>query len=314
MQSFFSHGKLLLTAEYLVLRGAKALALPVVLGQSLQVQTEEAGGNPHINWFALAPGKPWFKAAFELPSMDIIGTDDRKKSAKLQLILLTLQQLQPQLFSGKYSFRMQTQLDFEPEWGLGSSSTLIANLAKWAGVDPYTLLQFSVGGSGYDIACALAKGPVIYQLDHLRPKSTAVTFSPPFADKLFFVYRGQKKDSAQGIRSFNELTENSDLSAIVEQFSALTEQLAQSKDFDTFCVLMEQHEQLLSGLLLQSPVKTNFPDFKGKLKSLGAWGGDFMLAMSEEGTTAVKDYFKGKGLNTVFEYHELVLSESKSKA
>ena len=37
MQEFYSHGKLLISAEYAVLDGAKALALPTKLGQRLQV-------------------------------------------------------------------------------------------------------------------------------------------------------------------------------------------------------------------------------------------------------------------------------------
>lgn len=312
MQRFFSNGKLLLTAEYLVLRGAKALALPVKFGQSLEIQSYEGGGNPHLNWFAHAPGKPWFRTAFELPSLDIIATDDRLKSAKLQLILLTLQQLQPTLFGGKYSFKVNTQLDFEPEWGFGSSSTLISNLADWAGVDPFTLLNYSIGGSGYDIACAKASGPVLYQLDQLKPKITNSTFNPPFSQQLYFVYRGQKKDSAQGIRNFNELTEKKDLTDLVAQLSSITEEAAQTNQYDYFCSLMNQHEALLSNLLMQAPVKSLYPDFTGHLKSLGAWGGDFMLAMSANGADYVKQYFADKGLKTVFAYKDLVLNRQQS--
>ena len=45
-QSFYAHGKLLITSEYLVLDGAEALALPTVYGQSLEVETiDEPGGN-----------------------------------------------------------------------------------------------------------------------------------------------------------------------------------------------------------------------------------------------------------------------------
>ena len=35
-----------------------------------------------------------------------------------------------------------------------------------------------------------------------------------------------------------------------------------------------------------------FEDFNGVLKSLGAWGGDFIMAFSKENPT---DYFKQKG-------------------
>ncbi|MDO8896194.1 MAG: hypothetical protein Q7V19_00990, partial [Bacteroidales bacterium] len=187
MQLFTSNGKLLLTGEYLVLRGANALALPVNLGQTLEIESFEGSGHPHITWFAFAPEKRWFKTTFELPDIDIIATDDRPKSAKLQLILLTLKQLKPELFDEKTSYKVITRLSFEPEWGLGSSSTLIANLAKWAKTDPYTLLNFSLGGSGYDIACANAQSPLFYRLNLLKPEVKKANFNPVFDDKLFFV-------------------------------------------------------------------------------------------------------------------------------
>ena len=47
MHKFYSHGKLLLSAEYAVLNGVKALALPTKLGQSLEVKTIE---QPEIRW------------------------------------------------------------------------------------------------------------------------------------------------------------------------------------------------------------------------------------------------------------------------
>jgi mevalonate kinase len=306
MQLFTSNGKLLLTGEYLVLRGANALALPVNLGQTLEIESFEGSGHPHITWFAFAPEKRWFKTTFELPDIDIIATDDRPKSAKLQLILLTLKQLKPELFDGKTSYKVITRLSFEPEWGLGSSSTLIANLAKWAKTDPYTLLNFSLGGSGYDIACANAQSPLFYRLNLLKPEVKKANFNPVFDDKLFFVYRGQKKDSSQGIRSFNEMTEGQDLSKAIDEISAISNEAATTQSFETFCNLMNRHEALLSGILLQPVLKHYFPDFNGHLKSLGAWGGDFLLAMSDAGKEYVADYFSSQGLNTFFEYHALI--------
>ena len=48
-----------------------------------------------------------------------------------------------------------------------------------------------------------------------------------------------------------------------------------------------------------------FNDFNGALKSLGAWGGDFILAATETDPTS---YFKNKGLNTVIPYKDMILS------
>ena len=47
-----------------------------------------------------------------------------------------------------------------------------------------------------------------------------------------------------------------------------------------------------------------FPDFDGVIKSLGAWGGDFVLSISKEDPT---DYFKKKGFGTVIPYGKMIL-------
>ncbi len=305
--TYTSNAKLLLTGEYLVLRGAKALALPLLKTQTLELYTDEGSGHPFIAWQANAPsGRIWFKTLFELPTLDIISSTFPAGSSKLQIILLTLQQLRPDIFGVNQSFRVRTQLDFEPEWGLGTSSTLIANLAKWAQVDPFTLLQYSIGGSGYDIACANAKSPIFFQRGHVKPTIEAAAFRPNFVKQLYFVYLGQKKDSAQGIRDFNHRTEDLSLEEEVKVVSNIADEAAKTQDYNHFVELMEQHETLLSALLQLPTVKTHFPDFSGSLKSLGAWGGDFMLAMTTEKPEYVHQYFKEKGSGIVFNYNDLV--------
>ena len=86
-----------------------------------------------------------------------------------------------------------THLDFDPNWGLGSSSTLISLLAQWANVNPYELLKMTMGGSGYDIACATASQPIIYRLENGSPIVEKADFKPAFADKLYFVYQGHSR-------------------------------------------------------------------------------------------------------------------------
>lgn len=303
---FRSNGKLLLTGEYLVLRGAKALAVPLIKGQSIEIEEIENEGNPHIMWHAFAPDKLWFKTSFELPSLDIMATDDRKRSAKLQLILLTLKQLNTSIFDGKITYKIKTQLEFEPEWGFGSSSTLIANLTRWAKVDPYTLLNLSIGGSGYDIACATATKPLFYQLKLMRPIVQFVEFKPPFADNLYLVYQGNKQDSGDSIVKFNQQTNKFSLEKEIAQISEISEQIATTQTYSMFCDLMDEHEAILGNLLQTAPLKTKFPDFDGHIKSLGAWGGDFFLAISELPTEQIFAYFAGKGLQTIFKYNELI--------
>jgi mevalonate kinase len=305
---FHSHanGKLLLTGEYLVLRGATALAMPLKKGQSLSIEKREPSGHPYISWFAYAPDKLWFKTTLELPSLDIIGTDDRPKSAKLQLILLTLKQLNPNLFDGSAGYKIVTRLDFEPQWGLGSSSTLVSNLARWAKIDPYTLLNFSIGGSGYDVACATATKSILYKVNTLRPQIKPANFEPIFSPLLYFVYQGKKQDSTQGIAAFNAQTEGRSLDMLIERVSEISHEAASTDNFDHFCALMDEHEQLMSGVLLAPVIKSQYPDFEGSIKSLGAWGGDFMLVMSSKGPEYIRHYFAKHSLTDIFAYHDLV--------
>ena len=148
-QSYHSHGKFLLTGEYLVLKGALALALPLKLGQSLEVVQLEIDNN-QIHWEAWQPKGKWFSVIINPETLEIIDCDDQSKAEKLVQILKAVKQLNPVAFNDGLHF--ETHLDFDPNWGLGSSSTLIANLARWANVNPYELLKLTFGGSGYDIA------------------------------------------------------------------------------------------------------------------------------------------------------------------
>ena len=155
-QLYHSYGKFLLTGEYLVLKGALALALPLKLGHTLMVETV---CTPSLQWDAYKPEGHWFSVTLNPNNLEIIDSDDRPKAEKLAQILNAVKQLNPNAFDGK-RLKFTTRLDFHPNWGLGSSSTLIANLARWANVNPYELLKMTFGGSGYDIACATAEGPI----------------------------------------------------------------------------------------------------------------------------------------------------------
>ena len=322
VQPYSSHGKFLLTGEYLVLKGALALALPLKLGQSLQVSLADTDTR-RLHWVAQQPDKAWFSVVFDTDTLQPVTTDDPAKAEKLASILKAIRQLKPRAFYGG-DLRIRTHLDFDPEWGLGSSSTLIANLAQWAEVDPYELLRLTFGGSGYDIACATAEGPIYYQLaglDCFVPRNDAkrqseptpivesVDFTPFFADHLFFIYLGQKQSSSKEIKAFLEKANPVDLQKDIEAVSEISRAVPQCENLDEFGMLMQCHERIIARCIGQEPVQKRFPDFEGVLKSLGAWGGDFILAATEWDEKQVKEYFKKKGLNVVFSYGEIVLNE-----
>ena len=329
MSQFQAHGKFLLTGEYLVLKGALALAIPLKLGQTLSVETCHGAS---LQWDAYKPDDPWFSVSLNPENLDIIDSDDQSKAEKLRQILQAVKQLNPKAFEGN-NLKFTTCLDFDPNWGLGSSSTLIANLARWADVNPYELLKLTFGGSGYDIACATAVQPIYYQLSMSKsafrqaqrptldlpakvpepvegptPLVEPIDFNPSFAEHLFFIYQGQKQSSSKEIKAFLAQANPIDLHKDIESVSEISRAVPKCESLDEFAMLMQCHERIISRCIGQEPVQKRFPDFEGVLKSLGAWGGDFILAATEWTENQVREYFKGKGLEVVFGYKEIVLN------
>ena len=328
IQQYHSHGKFLLTGEYLVLKGALALALPLKLGQSLEVEQLETNSG-QLHWEAWRPEGKWFSVALNHETLEILDCNDRLKAEKLSQIINAVKQLNPKAFEGN-DLKFTTRLDFDPNWGLGSSSTLIANLAQWANVNPYELLKLTFGGSGYDIACATAEQPIYYQLiegdsncldcfvprndakrqTELTPRIKPINFNPPFAEHLYFVYQGQKQSSSKEIKAFLEKANPADLQKDIESVSNISRSVPKCQSLDEFGLLMQCHERIIARCIGQEPVQKRFPDFEGVLKSLGAWGGDFILAATKWDENQVKRYFKEKGLEVVFGYNDLVLGKN----
>lgn len=304
--NFYAHGKLLLTAEYFVLDGAKALALPCKLGQSMVVQTHKLS-EPVLKWESLDhENKIWFEADFDRKSLACLNTSEKATANTLQKILQAARRQNPLFLTDKSTFIVETKLEFPRLWGLGSSSTLIYNIALWSKTDPYKLLSDTFGGSGYDIACAGASGPVIYRLLDGLPEVTPCDFYPVFREQLHFIYLGKKQNSREGITHYRKNVKEH--SRAVETLNAITEKILETRDLDEFILLLSEHENLISATLQMPSVRDHFfPDFHGVVKSLGAWGGDFVLVASPDEETKTKEYFNEKGLDVFFRYDEMIL-------
>ena len=297
MNKFHANGKLMLTGEYLVLQGAKALALPLNLGQSLEVKTVDINSGM-IHWDAYTPHGFWFASIFSKFGFTVHASDDMQKADTLCKIFSEIKALNPNILQDEKDYFFITRLEFDHRWGLGSSSTLISLLAQWAEVDPYELLQRTMGGSGYDIACATASKPLTYQLVNGKPIVQEIDYHPSFADKLYFVYQGHKQNSGKEVKSFKERAKTTDFSKEIKEISDITDALLNTDSFDRFCQLLERHESIIGNCIGQEPLKSQYPDFQGVIKSLGAWGGDFFLAATDLPETKVKEYFNEKGLDT----------------
>ena len=303
-QRFYSNGKLLITGEYLVLHGALALAIPTIPGQKMHV--DHAGVSGQLIWKSLYKHDPWFMAMFSLPDFEIIRTSNPNSAAYLQQLLLEAHQMNPKILKKNKSPRVKAILDFDPDWGMGSSSSLISNVASWFGIDAYELFFNTQKGSGYDIACASAKYPVFYQLIKGSPKTEKANFDPPFKSSLAFVYSGRKQDSEASVSHFLSSTGFSEYDK--NRISEISREIVKTNTPDEFNALLNEHEEIMSGVLQLPKIKEeSFPDFPGSIKSLGAWGGDFLLASSEIEYEEIKSYFSRKGLRTVFSWEEIVL-------
>jgi mevalonate kinase len=312
MNTFYSNGKLLLTGEYVVLDGALSLALPTQFGQSLEIEEID---NPKLIWKSLdEKGNVWYENTFLLQKNKILNQsqDSNTVSKRLLQILTAVAQLNPDFLNHK-GFKVTTQLDFDINWGLGTSSTLINNIANWAKIDAYKLLELTFGGSGYDIACAQHNSAITYQLENeishtirnnkIR-KIKSVDFNPNFKDYLYFVHLNKKQNSREGIAHYK--TNKTILSNQISEISDITSQLITCKSLNAFNGLIEAHEEIIASVIRQNPIKERlFNDFKGTIKSLGAWGGDFVLVTSKDNPKA---YFEAKGFLTVIPYTNMVLN------
>ena len=295
IQEFRSNGKLLLTGEYLVLKGAKALALPLKPGQTLQVEPNKTD---KLDWISTEKGTPFFSASYRTDNLEIIESSDEIRGAYIQQLLREAKLLNPNFLNAGQAYKIKTNIEFNKLWGLGSSSTLINNLAQWAGVDAFTLNQQISKGSGYDIACAQQAKPLVYQLQNNKPHIETVHFNPPFLKQLNLVYLNQKMPTENNIGSF--LKNNTVPESLIKSINLLTEEVLACTEMINFQRLMQEHEDILANLLQIPTVKEqHFSDFKGTLKSLGAWGGDFILSISDESFEVQQNYFSRRGFRTI---------------
>ncbi len=302
-RTFYSNGKLLITGEYLVLDGAKAFALPTKFGQNLII---ENGSNQVIQWKSYnIDEKIWFE--------DTISFNEIINNAKAEIetvkttlttILHEAYLLNPAFIDNANGYKATTQLTFPKNWGLGTSSTLLNNIAQWTQIDAFTLLKNSFGGSGYDIACAQNDSPIIYRLENNSPIVESINFNPDFSQNIYFVYLNKKQSSKQAISAYYN-NKNNHLSKNILDNNKITDAVIKAKTLKEFAQSLQNHEIHISDILeLQTIKEIAFPDFQGVVKSLGAWGGDFVMVVSKEDPSS---YFFEKGYETVVKYNDMIL-------
>jgi len=299
MNRIFSPGKLMLTSEYVAVDGALVLAVPTKLGQELFF-TENDDKKSSVHWQAYHQNQLWLDAFIDYKNGEIQETNNQKAAEFILKVLKNVQSLSETKFKSDVSYHLKTNLQFPSDFGLGSSSTLMSNLAEWANIDAFDLNEISLGGSGYDVAVAKEKSAILYSR---FPERTyhKIDFDPGFKDELIFIHLNQKQDTREGISHYKSKPTSTEL---INDYSKLTEKIVNAQNLEEFSQLMTIHEQKLSDFLGTPTVKEkyfqNCPSF---VKSLGAWGGDFVLA-SKFGD--YKDYFKKQGFTKIFTWQELI--------
>ncbi len=295
-----------MTSEYGVLDGALALAIPTIYGQKM---TTKQTRKSDLHWFAYdMDGNEWFKAQISLMDFSPVKTTDDEKALYLQKLLKGAVRLNSEFLSKWNGFDVKTYLEFPKDWGLGSSSTLIYLVAQWADVNPL-LLHFQVSeGSGYDAASAGADLPITYQMIDDTINYTEIEFRPVFGEHLYFVSLNQKQSSPDAVKHYLKNTKGR--KSLAKEQTEITQAILKCNSLNKFIDLIDRHEQLVSDHVGLERVKDKyFSDFDGGIKSLGAWGGDFVLVACKGGLTSMKTYFSNKGYDTVIPYREMIYRE-----
>jgi mevalonate kinase len=301
MGGIFSPGKLMLTSEYFAMDGALVLAVPTQLGQEFFYE-EKNDGKSLVFWEAYHQNKLWLKAVIDYRKWQVIETNIPSSAEFILKTLKNVQALSEIKFNSNFTYYLKTNLQFPADYGLGSSSTLMTNLAEWAKIDPFHLNKISLGGSGYDIAVAKEQSAVLFQ-SVPEIKYEKVDFNPSFKDDLIFIHLNQKQDSREGINFYRSKNKSQKL---VDEFSDITRNVLLCNELEKFSELMLIHEQKISDFLEIPTVSDRFfADCPVFIKSLGAWGGDFVMTSKFDG---FKDYFWGKDFKTIFEWSDIIRS------
>ena len=270
------------------MHGARALAVPTRLGQHLHFTPSAEA----LTWTAYdVHGQAWLDGPVaQEESLALVRTCIQ---AALEL-------------RGKTEWptgHVETRLEFERHWGWGSSSTLIALVAQWMNVDALAL-HFKVSkGSGYDVACATANGPLFYERTGSQAKVTPANLEAWPKDALYLVYLGQKKDSQAAVANY---LQNPMASVTLEALSAFSTQFASATTAEELAQACSAHEAFLAPHLgIPSPVASLCQNAYAGGKSLGAWGGDFALMVSPKPNAL--EYLQSHDLGPVFSWKEVCL-------
>lgn len=281
MKSFYSSGKILLIGEYAVTKGVEALTLPVLAGQWMHVWAVPAKGVAKLTWQSKElDGSVWFECKIDTDIMHVTESTDDGIAKTLIRILREIHLQKPGLFDGRM-LRIENECEFNRDFGLGSSSSLIGNLSKWSGVDGQLLQRTGFGGSGYDTAVALVGKPLIYWLEGIEPNWSSWKLSQDMTATWFLAFPGQKQNSRKSLEGVSvKLEALAQDTMLLQQLNTIVAAVKNPRSLPLMEAMIEMWQALLSQSLdlpraWESLEITPIPG--GLCKWLGAWGGDVLL-------------------------------------
>ena len=296
---FRANGKLLISGEYLVLAGAKALALPLKFGQQIHIKEIS---DQVIRWTSSQPEGIWFSCELDPFEFNVL-TSENPVSSKLSALVKATQQLTPSFHNSRTGLTVNVEANYPVKWGLGSSSTLISLIAQWAGINPFTLFRTVSEGSGYDIACADHSKMIFYQLNGNEPEITETKPGPALSEFSYFVSLGNKQDTRKEVNSF--LKNNRISPGDIDMISHLSVQICNARNYDDLVLFVREHESILERILGRKLLNERFKEFPGTVKSLGAWGGDFAMFVTDLDPVSARKELTKSGLTDVFTFDEI---------
>ena len=127
----------------------------------------------------------------------------------------------------------------------------------------------------------------------------------PVWHEVQFVFLNRKQSSRNEIAKFKNQSTISQ--SQIERITELTGALKNAQTKEALMQAVNEHEKIMENILQRPTVKEDlFNDFNGAIKSLGAWGGDFIMAVP---ATANDDYFSKKGFPVSFSFEELRITD-----
>src|SRR5690606_11171271 len=229
------------------------------------------GQGAEVHWVSMDhQGKKWFECKLNLIDFSVEKTSDEGKSRFIQNLIQSAARLNSDFLSKWKKYKVTSALEFDPDWGLGSSSTLIANLAEWAELSPFELYFDTQKGSGYDVAAAVSDAPLLYQKHEDELSFETFDWDQKLIEKIVVFYQGNKQSSAAEVSDWkkNKRWNRGDVS----HMHTISESLADCSDVEQAMKLFGEHVKMTEKILDQRAFEGRYADFEGVMKPLGAWG------------------------------------------